>query len=189
VVDNVAVVSTGVPAPVEGRTFAAQPVSGTVLAQRPGASTFEPLPAGASLPVGTIVDARRGVVRITAIRDGKVFSADFYEGVFKLTQLAKKGATTDLTLVGGSFRSCPSGLRASAKKSVRHLWGSGAGPFRTVGRFSSATVRGTTWLTDDQCTGTLTKVTAGSVAVRDFVKKQTVVVRKGKSYFAAARRR
>jgi hypothetical protein len=48
-------------------------------------------------------------------------------------------------------------------------------------------VRGTTWLTDDQCTATLTRVTAGSVSVRDLVKKTTVLVRAGRSYLAKGR--
>ncbi|MEA2494181.1 MAG: hypothetical protein QOJ29_2092, partial [Thermoleophilaceae bacterium] len=77
--------------------------------------------------------------------------------------------------------------KLSPKRSIRHLWGSGSGAFRTVGRYSSATVRGTTWLTDDKCNGTLTRVTAGKVGVRDFVLKKTIVVNKGKSYFARAR--
>ena len=57
--------------------------------------------------------------------------------------------------------------------------------FRTVGRFSSATVRGTTWLTDDRCDGTLTRVTKGKVGVRDFVRNRTILLKKGKRYFAA----
>jgi hypothetical protein len=126
-------------------------------------------------------------VRITATSGGKQFFADFFEGQFQIAQLKKKGATADMKLFGGSFKGCPRGLRAAAKKSIRHLWGKGSGPFRTVGRFSAATVRGTTWLTDDQCNATLTKVTTGSVSVRDLVKKKTVVVRAGGSYLARAK--
>ncbi|MGH3130998.1 MAG: hypothetical protein ACRDNX_09295, partial [Gaiellaceae bacterium] len=65
---------------------------------------------------------------------------------------------------------------------------SGKGKFRTKGRYSSATVRGTIWLTQDQCNGTLTRVTQGSVTVTDFVTKRQVVVRAGKSYLAASKR-
>jgi virginiamycin B lyase len=187
-------VDAGAPDPVLGKSFAATPVSGTVLVRLPGTSTFVRLDAVKSLPLGTIVDARKGVVRLTATSGGKTYFADFYEGIFQIAQLARKGSTADLKLFGGSFKGCPKAPRASGaatrkKKSIRHLWGKGSGPFRTVGRFSAATVRGTTWLTDDQCGGTLTKVTAGSVSVRDFVKRKTVVVRRGKSYLAAARRR
>jgi hypothetical protein len=98
-----------------------------------------------------------------------------------------------MELFGGSFRRCPAGQRSpkslgsKAPKSVRHLWGNGSGAFRTVGRFSSATIRGTRWLTDDKCNGTLTRVAQGSVMVRDFVRKKNVVVRAGKSYLAKLR--
>ena len=44
-----------------------------------------------------------------------------------------------------------------------------------------------TWRCDDHCTGTLTRVTKGSVLVRDFVRRRNVVVRAGGSYFARAR--
>ena len=43
------------------------------------------------------------------------------------------------------------------------LWGSGKGKFRTDGKYSAATVRGTIWLVQDQCNGTLTKVKRGTV--------------------------
>ena len=38
----------------------------------------------------------------------------------------------------------------------------------------------------DRCDGTLTKVRRGRVAVRDFRRKRTVIVRAGKSYLAKA---
>jgi hypothetical protein len=49
-------------------------------------------------------------------------------------------------------------------------------------------VRGTIWLTADRCDGTLTKVTRGRVAVRDFRRKKTILVRTGKRYLARAKR-
>jgi hypothetical protein len=48
-------------------------------------------------------------------------------------------------------------------------------------------VRGTVWLTEDRCDGTYTRVKRGVVAVDDFVTDRSVVLRAGKSYFAAAR--
>ena len=68
------------------------------------------------------------------------------------------------------------------------LWGSGKGKFRTNGKYSSATVRGTIWLVEDRCEGTLTKVTRGTVSVRDFKRKKTVTVKAGHSYLARAQR-
>ena len=76
----------------------------------------------------------------------------------------------------------------AAAKRKRRLWGDGKGRFRTKGEFSSATVRGTRWLVEDRCDGTLTRVTKGKVAVRDFVRKRTVIVRAGKQYLAKRRR-
>ena len=72
----------------------------------------------------------------------------------------------------------------AAKRKKRRLWGNGKGRFRTKGSFSSATVRGTKWLTEDRCNGTLTRVTKGTVTVRDFARKRTVIVRAGQRYLA-----
>ncbi len=43
-------------------------------------------------------------------------------------------------------------------------------------------------VTEDFCDGTRVRVTSGKVTVRDLVKKKNFSVRKGKSYFARARR-
>jgi hypothetical protein len=64
------------------------------------------------------------------------------------------------------------------------LWGSGKGRFRTKGKYSAATVRGTTWLTQERCDGTLTRVRSGTVSVRDLKRRKTVTVRAGRSYLA-----
>ena len=69
---------------------------------------------------------------------------------------------------------------------MRRLFGNGKGRFATQGRYSSATVRGTRWLTQDQCNGTLTRVLRGIVLVRDFTKRKNVNVRAGHSYLAKA---
>ncbi|HEX6619545.1 MAG TPA: hypothetical protein VF024_07795, partial [Solirubrobacteraceae bacterium] len=72
------------------------------------------------------------------------------------------------------------------KSVLGKLWGSGKGRFRTDGKYSSATVRGTIWLVEDRCEGTLTKVRRGTVAVRDFTRRRTVAVKAGHSYLASA---
>ena len=84
---------------------------------------------------------------------------------------------------------------AAAKKKKRgpksvlgSLWGNGKGKFRTNGKYSSATVRGTIWLTQDRCDGTLTTVKRGTVSVRDFKRRRTVSVKAGHSYLARAAR-
>ena len=60
------------------------------------------------------------------------------------------------------------------------------GSFRTSGRYSAATVRGTIWETSDRCDGTLTSVRRGAVDVFDFASRKTVALHAGQSYLAPA---
>ena len=75
------------------------------------------------------------------------------------------------------------------KTIVRSLWGNGKGRFVTTGRFASATVRGTVWLTQDRCDGTRIFVKSGSVAVFDRKLRKTVTVTAGHSYSRIAESR
>lgn len=179
-----------VPPPVLAKAVNARVVSGEVLVKLPGTNAFARMGHDSQIPVGATVDATRGRVRIVAaIKGGGTQSSDFFQGVFVVTQ-ARSGLAT-MALSGGNFGVCGRARRgASAAKvvSVRRLWGEGKGKFRTKGRYAAATIRGTTWLTDDRCDGTLIRVTNGAVTVRDLVKKRDVVVTKGRSYLAKARR-
>ena len=172
--------------PVLAKAVNARIIQGTVLVKQPGSTAFVRLAHDSQVPVGATVDATKGRVRIvTALPGGTTQSADFYRGVFVVTQ-AKTGLAT-LALAGGNFKACGKARRAAtAAKAleIRKLWGSGKGKFRTKGRYASAAIRGTTWLTSDRCDGTLIRVTAGSVTVRDLVKKKTVVLNTGQSYLA-----
>jgi FG-GAP-like repeat/FG-GAP repeat len=178
------------PPPVAGRTVNVIPVSGTVRVRRPGSKTYVVLTAGAQIPVGSSIDTRAGRVTITAAQGkGKTASADFYDGLFTLTQT--KGSKPLATLTLTEKLGCPRASHASSaakKPKSRKLWGSGSGSFRTRGQYSAATVRGTQWLTQDTCGATLTRVVKGVVSVRDEVKHRTVIVRAGKRYTARRRR-
>ena len=66
------------------------------------------------------------------------------------------------------------------------LRGVANGRFRTTGRFSAATVRGTDWGVQDRCDGTLTVVRTGVVLVHDARLNRDVVVRGGQTYLATA---
>jgi hypothetical protein len=169
------------PMPEPGKTVVVRPVSGKVLVRRPGSREFVEVDAAQGIPLGSTVDARHGVVELTAAAGQ---TARFHDGIFKVTQ---SGATTDLTLTE-ALAPCGTARTAAKKPKSRKLWGEGTGSFRTRGQYSSATVRGTTWLVQDTCAGTLTRVTEGVVAVRDIVKGRTVVVRAGKRYLARPRR-
>jgi hypothetical protein len=112
--------------------------------------------------------------------------------VFEIHQQPSSRAVTELALKGGDFaKSCGQRTQLASiaaplktKKPVRQLWGHGKGHFRTRARYSSATVRGTYWLTADRCDGSLTKVREGVVTVTDFVRHTDVIVKAGQSYLA-----
>jgi hypothetical protein len=161
-----------------------------VLVRRPGAKQFVELKALDEIPLGATIDVKRGRIQLRfESEDGKVQSAEFYDGIFRIRQVGK---LLELKLTE-PLAACPKKGRAAAAQSKkkpksRKLWGKGKGAFRTSGRYSAATVRGTTWMVQDSCAGTLTRVTAGVVAVRDTVRKKTVLVRAGKRYLAKPRR-
>ncbi len=174
------------PAPVGGQTVNATPVSGTVRVKEPGSNRYVTLRAGDQIPVGSRVDTRDGRVTLETAGGGK---ADFFDGLFRISQARGKRPLTTLTLT--EALDCRSARRASAsakKPKSRKLWGSGSGRFRTTGNYSAATVRGTRWLVTDRCTSTTTRVTQGSVTVRDLVKRRNVIVRASRSYTARKRR-
>jgi hypothetical protein len=172
---------------VANRTVVAEPAKGKVLVRRPGTNRFVTLDGAAGIPVGSTVDTRDGEVFITSIpRSGAAPErAKFWDGIFKLAQA--RGITT-LTLSEALARCSTRARSAQKKPKTRRLWGDGKGKFRTKGRYSAATVRGTKWLVTDGCGYTRTRVTQGSVSVRDEVRKRTVIVRKGRSYTARSRR-
>ena len=183
-IDNVSLVlgSGAGGVPVFHKTVVVKAISGKVRVRRPGSSQFVELSGTDGIPLGSTVDTLAGVVELTSLAKagGTPQSAKFYEGVFKVTQT---GSVTNLALTE-PLASCHGGGRAAAaaKKKQRHLWGDGKGSFRTTGKYSSATVRGTKWLVKDSCAGTLTRVARGTVTVRDRVRNKTVVVAAGKSY-------
>jgi hypothetical protein len=143
------------------------------------------------MPVGAVVDARRGAVVMQVALPGKpAESVSFSGSMFEL----KQGRTaTTIRLRGGDFGKCEAdshflvvaGRKKPKAPVVRSLWASDrGGHFRTHGHNSVATVRGTTWLTEDRCDGTLTRVASGAVEVYDNHTHRKVLVRAGHSYLA-----
>ena len=161
------------PKPRTGKSVVVERAKGTVFLQKRGSSKRTRLGKARSVPVGSMIDATRGTVELTATKNrsgSKRQRAFFYDGAFRVTQKRAARPITDLTLVGGDFSGCTG---AAAKRGVfgvtasrrarRRLWGRGKGRFRTRGRRASATVRGTTWKTEDSCAGTETFNRAGKV--------------------------
>jgi hypothetical protein len=176
------------PPPVAGKTVNAKVKAGTVRFRLPGQTAFVALTAPQQLPIGTTFDTTAGRVMLTSATDtkGATQRAWFYEGTFTIGQTTGSQPLTTLTLAG-ALPDCAKGARAAATtRKQRHLWGDGKGRFRTGGRFSSATVRGTRWVVSDRCDGTLTRVVRGSVTVRDRVHDTTVILHAGQQYLARA---
>jgi hypothetical protein len=147
-------------------TVVARPGLADVRVRLPGTAAFIPLTADRALPLGTLIDARRGSVQLVAAP--KQQRATFHGAVFRVTQ---PGTQTLLTLA-------PSGCRAS------RLTGEGRGAFAVRGRFSTTSVRSARWFVRDTCAGTLTRVLDGIVVVRDAVQRRTLLLRAGRRYLA-----
>ncbi len=177
----VAVAGTGEgaapPEPERGVAIVVEPVRGEVQVHGPGTHRYEELAAARRLPVGSTIDAQEGAVRLTVAAgdDDVTWSAVFSDGKFTVTQPRTGAPVASLRLTGPRFADvCESQATAARKKRkrVRRLWGDGHGRFRTVGHYSAGTVRGTRWLTEDRCDGTLTKVVRGTVEVEDFTLEE-----------------
>ena len=182
------------PPPVLGETVNVDERSGEVEVKVPGSNEFVALSKLSSVPVGSLVDTREGSVTLrSALPDGKTQSAIFHGGLFEVLQPKDAKGLTEARLRGAGPSCAKGSARAAAtsrkKRKRRALWGrDNGGSFRTRGGNSVATVRGTAWYVEDRCDGTLTRVSQGSVAVRDLVRHRTVIVRAGHSYLAPKRR-
>jgi hypothetical protein len=181
------------PAPVFAHTVVLKPVSGRVFIRVPGISTvYVRLTRTRAVPVGTVVDATTGRLSLTSANPppGYTQTGQFFRGVFQVRQNAAGGGLVDLVMRDNFPRSvCAPGAARAATLSQRVLGllrGVAKGRFRTTGRFSAASVRGTDWGVRDRCDGTLTVVRHGTVLVTDFRLHKTVVVGAGQTYLARA---
>ena len=201
------------PQPHKGRSVTVAAERGKLLVRVPGSRRYVPIGSLTEIPLGSIIDARKGRARITSevdARTGKTQSSLFYDWFFRVLQTKGSKPFTEARLVKGSFAGCTPKRKTSAKSSaletglrvqsaatkkrakrskrkIRQLWGHGSGNFRTGGKRSAATVRGTWWLVTDRCDGTLTRVKVGRVDVRDFRLKKTIKLRAGKRFIYRAK--
>jgi hypothetical protein len=190
-------VATATVTPSLGKTLGVAAVRGTVTATSPSGAPLD-LSAAKIVPTGTVIDTRAGTVELKTALDtkGTTQTGYFWGSEFEVRQSVTARGMVQLILRGEDFSHCKAtnkaGARAAAakrkstkKKPARSLWGSDDhGRFQTRGRGSVATVRGTRWLTQDTCAGTLTRVVAGAVAVRDRRGGRTTVVTRGHQHLA-----
>jgi hypothetical protein len=188
------------PVPTAGQTVGIIGVAGTILVD--GVPAVGPI----VVKFGQTIDATNGILKLASFGpNGELQTVVLFGGVFKVLQ-GTDGVTV-FALQSGDFAGlCGGAKRAvsavsakppkakpkakpTAKKKiianktvVRSLWGQGQGAFRTQGRYASATVRGTLWLTADRCDGTLTDVRQGIVDVVDLATQKHYSVAAGHSF-------
>jgi hypothetical protein len=173
---------------------------------------YVPLTELRDVPVGAIVDALHGTLSVIAAdpRSRRTMAVRLTGAIFIITQ-EKRGSVpglTTFTLVEGAFPGAPSyaacrvktavGTRSAGrvpervrkKLSAKILQTLHAhdnhGSFRTSGKYSSATVRGTTWETIERCDGTETAVQQGEVVVEVFHPEKFVLLSAHHTYLAPA---
>ncbi len=188
--------TANLPPPKFAETINLQPVSGKILVELPATSRFIPLSSARQVPVGTLVDASAGVVRLTAATatPAQFDAGDFQAGIFEILQDPVERGLTELRIrdtrtsrtACGRGRAPSTGRRLSSRL-LGLLLGDANGRFRTRGEFSAATVRGTKWGVRNRCDGTLTIVRRGVMVVTDFGLHKNVTVRAGHNYLAKAR--
>jgi hypothetical protein len=174
-------------APELGKSVNVKASAGTVLVRLPGATSAVPIAGVASVPVGAIVDTRNGTVQLeTALPGARTQRGSFRGGLFQIRQPVTGRGMTELVL-RGPLPTCGTARAAATtgKRPPRKLWSSdNKGRFRTRGSNSVATVRGTSWFMADRCDGTYTRVSRGSVSVRELRTGRTIVLRAGQSHLA-----
>ena len=193
----------GPPPPEPGKSANIEPVSGTVTVQCPGQG-LKQLTSPDQIKLGCVVNATTGVVSLTtADGNGGTQTGDFWAGQFtvgqenatlpkSLTSAAKKKKkvlfTTLLVRPNLSCTGTKGKLIAARRRRGGHLWGHAKGSFRTKGRHAAATIRGTTWLVEERCDGTLVKVRQGTVLVHDATINKNVTIKGPPThrYFAKA---
>jgi hypothetical protein len=183
---------TPVASPVIGRQARVEIASGTILVRLAHNRSFAALSGATGVPIGSVIDATRGVLRLTtAINSaGATQSATIWGGVFQVMQTSAGHGMTNLILTGAPLKCSPrlkahaSSARSSRPKS-RSIWAEDRhGRYSTHGANSVATVLGTRWETVDTCAGTLTRVVRGRVRVRSLHGRSSVIVAAGHSFLA-----
>lgn len=178
----------GPPPPEAGSTGQVETEGGKVKVKKKGSSSFETLEDADTIPIGSTIDASAGTVGLIMDAEaGAVQEADVSKGMFELKQTKGRRPLTELVLKGSLSGCRARGAHAAKRPKSRKLFVKAKGRFRSRGRYSSATVRGTQWTMTDTCSGTLTKVRTGSVTVRDLKRHRNVTVRRGHSYLVRPR--
>jgi DNA-binding beta-propeller fold protein YncE len=189
--------------PVVGRRFVTDVVSGVVRIRVPRSRRFVTLPRLANIPTGSELDTTHGTMALTVARNssGVTDSEVFTGGRVIATQTRDAKPATTLAL-SQPLTGCPKAThgRVSARASAARAKpprgrrtrkvkvSDRGGNFKTTGQYAATAVEGTQYTVSDGCGFTRVDVKEGLVAVRDRVKRTTVVVGAGEHYIARAHR-
>jgi hypothetical protein len=187
------------PAQVGAQTIATLD-SGTVTVTLPG-QKGQGLQGIARLPVGTVVDATKGVVTVSVASNGyaatdrrhRDATVTLSQGIFEIRQARMRKGVTQVVQIPVEFvLASPAAASAKCRRGpskgiVRRLTAKGIGVFRVTGGASRADARTATFTTIDRCNGTLTRVTKGHAKVTRNKGGRAIVVHQGRRYFAKAR--
>jgi hypothetical protein len=139
-------------------------------------------PGTVSVPVGATIDARKGVVRIATAGDTlnprdphhTVDTGTISNAIFTIEQERARARQDRSAPVPSLVLRTPPGAveHAACKRSgpptkgiVRSLTGVVKGIYRTIGAASTTTVRNGSYVVQDRCDGTLTRVVKGRATV------------------------
>jgi len=202
----------GVSPPQLRRSAVVTPTAGRVRVRPEGASGFSDLHEAANLPLGSEVDTTGGTATVFFVTNdaGRTATGIASQGRFVLDQPRglDRGQHAGQLDLSGPLAGCstarrgparaaaagPTARAAAAKKKGRRVKVHAKGRIKTRGKYGSAIVRGTRWTMVDRCAsdpkpGTYVSVTEGVVSVRDFTRNRSVLVKRGQTYLAPAKKR
>jgi hypothetical protein len=174
--------------PVLGRTVVVARVRGTLYVREPGGDRVR-LTAPLLVPVGSLLDATHGKVRLTTARrrcsarslecqrtggpkrrtQSAIFSGTRFQ-IFQRRRRNPSGLTTVRLRAELACRARAGSQASASRKARAKLHGKANGHYGTRTGKGAGVVRGTTWDTIDACRYTDFVVRAGAVAVVDFGK-------------------
>jgi len=201
IADSCELFPSGAIPPVAGRTGVVKHVSGEVFVRVPSSgAVFRPLKGIASIPIGSTIDASKGVVTVQTAANGLAPSSGGYgrqdatlrAGMFALRQARARRnrrarIATDFVLVYPPNVDVDCSASTPPTRVLRKLTVKAAGAFRVIGAHSRASGRKATLTTIDRCAGTLTRVARGRVTVRRPGRRAAVVVGAGRSHMVRAK--
>ncbi len=189
--------TSGLPAPVLGRSANVVTVAGRTSVRLPGARAFVSVSSAREIPYGAVIEATHGEVSVTAAKlGGGTQRGQFFDGEFVLSQGTNGRVLA--TLTGGNFNVCrpvagtarakskARGKFAAATHLVRRLWAEAHGNFATKARYAGSIVAGAQWLTEDMCQDSLVLATREHVEVTDLVRHRSKVLGTGGIYVSKA---